>query len=113
MVQSPIAISLRDSTIEDKIKSLKFVGHWERDGKAFIENTGISAQITFQGRKVQPYVSDGPLKSNERYIFEQMHFHWAENDSAGSEHIINGQVYVRIDLKSGLFIKLIIFFYSL
>lgn len=71
---------------------MEFHGHWENVGKAFIENTGTSAKVTFQGRNEQPYISGGALQPNERYIFEELHFHWAEkDDDGGSEHNINGQ----------------------
>lgn len=91
MVQSPILISSRESKIDDKVKPLEFRGYFEDDGRAIIENTGQSARVTLHDRKMRPFIEGGPLKSNERYIFEQMHFHWAEKDSIGSEHVINGQ----------------------
>lgn len=91
MVQSPIAISLRASRIKDKVKPLEYHGYWERDGESIIENTGTSAKVSFHGRRKQPYVCGGPLKENEHYIFEQMHFHWTELNDSGSEHVVNGQ----------------------
>lgn len=91
MVQSPISISLRSSKVVDKVKPLKYVGYWEKDGQAIIENTGTSAKVTFHNRKHLPFICGGPLQLNDRYIFEQMHFHWAEKDNAGSEHVVNGQ----------------------
>lgn len=33
-------------------------------------------------------VTGGPL-GPEDYVFEQLHFHWGENDSEGSEDLIN------------------------
>lgn len=91
MVQSPISISLRSSKVVDKVKPLKYVGYWKKDGQAIIENTGTSAKVTFQHRTDLPFICGGPLKPSERYIFEQMHFHWAEKDNVGSEHVINGK----------------------
>jgi len=93
MVQSPIGILLRETAMVDNLKPLEYHGHWESDGTAMIENTGTSAKMTFDGRKQQPYICGGPLATNERFIFEQMHFHWAERDDCGSEHVINGQRY--------------------
>lgn len=95
MVQSPIAISLHNTRIDDKVKPITFSGHWTTNCQAIIENTGKSAQLTFLGQTTEqrPYISGGPLKScvvdPERYIFEQMHFHWSEDDYFGSEHRIN------------------------
>lgn len=93
MVQSPIAISLHNTKIDDKVKPLTFSGHWTTNCQAIIENTGKTAQLSFRSQNIKqrPHISGGPLKPNERYIFEQMHFHWSENDSFGSEHRINEQ----------------------
>lgn len=90
-VQSPISISIRESKIKDNEKPLEYHGHWTHDGIAFIENTGTSARVIFQRRKQQPYICGGPLPPNQRYIFAELHFHWAEHDNAGCEHIVNGQ----------------------
>ena len=37
------------------------------------------------------YMSGGPL--NGTYVFEQLHFHWGENDREGSEDLINNHSY--------------------
>jgi hypothetical protein len=31
----------------------------------------------------------GSATNHERYIFEQLHFHWGSYDMVGSEHIID------------------------
>lgn len=90
-VQSPIALSSLNSKVIDNIRPLEFHGYFENDGQAYIENTGISAKITFEGRNKQPYICGGTLKSNERYFFNELHFHWSEKDDSGCEHKINGQ----------------------
>lgn len=92
-VQSPIAISIRESKVRDDVKQLEFHGHFENDGKAFVENTGTSARVKFLQRNKQPYISGGVLRPNERYIFEELHFHWTDTNDAGCEHEINGQTY--------------------
>ncbi|XP_055302468.1 carbonic anhydrase 2-like [Sitodiplosis mosellana] len=40
---------------------------------------------------MQPHLTGGLLDG--RYIFEQMHFHWGENDNVGAEHTIDGKSY--------------------
>lgn len=74
-VQSPIALQLRDAEVLDDAVSLEFVGHCEKVG-GFSEmiNTGSSVMISFPNRHQRPYIKGGPLK--EKYIFEQLHFHW-------------------------------------
>lgn len=38
-----------------------------------------------------PVISGGPLTG--KYEFSQLHFHWGENDTIGSEDLIDGQSY--------------------
>lgn len=40
--------------------------------------------------RVKPYVTGGPLLQ-ERYLFEQIHFHWSNDDQCGSEHRVDGK----------------------
>lgn len=115
MVQSPIAISLHNTKIDDKVKPLTYSGHWTTNCQAIIENTGKSAQLSFHKKTTdqRPYISGGPLSKRsssfskvggERYIFEQMHFHWSENDHFGSEHRINERTLVQLCCVSDLFL---------
>lgn len=90
-VQSPIAISTREANYKDDVEPLEYHGHWEAIGAARVENTGTSAMITFARRPQQPYILGGPLKT--RYIFEQLHFHWADTDQSGCEHTLEGNKY--------------------
>lgn len=39
-----------------------------------------------------PTATGGPL-GNNKYIFEQLHFHWGSNDDEGSETTVNNQSY--------------------
>lgn len=41
----------------------------------------------------KPSLSGGPLKG--RYEFSQLHFHWGENDTMGSEDSIDGHRYMK------------------
>lgn len=92
-MQSPISISTPSCNTIRNVKRLKYHDHWKKDGQAYIEDTGSSAKITFDGRRRRPFISGGLLKRNERYIFEQMHLHWSEKDDLGSEHTIDGIKY--------------------
>lgn len=88
-VQSPIAISTRSSDYLDDLAPLEYHGHWEAVGVSWVENTGTSAMIKFARRPHQPYIIGGPLR-DEKYIFEQLHFHWADTDESGCEHTLEG-----------------------
>lgn len=39
----------------------------------------------------RPTITGGPLHGT--YEFAQLHFHWGENDTQGSEDLIDGQRY--------------------
>jgi carbonic anhydrase len=76
-VQSPIALDIRGTEFEDEAVPLEYVGHWDKiGGSAEMINTGTSAMITLPNRNRKPYIIGGPLK--EKYIFEQLHFHWVK-----------------------------------
>ncbi|XP_037919860.1 carbonic anhydrase 2 [Hermetia illucens] len=90
-VQSPISISNREIDHKDDVEPLEYHGHWEPIGIARVQNTGTSAVVTFAKRKEQPFIIGGPLKN--KYIFEQLHFHWAETDESGCEHTLEGITY--------------------
>lgn len=90
-VQSPIEISVRSSEFIDDFETLQYHGYCEINRIATIENTGYSAMIKFSGGSKRPFISGGPL--NQRYLFEQLHFHWAENDAEGCEHTLEGKKY--------------------
>lgn len=85
-VQSPIAITIRTIDHKDDFLPLEYHGHWDPVGTAMVQNTGTSAMVTFNKRQVLPYIVGGPLK--DKYIFEQLHFHWADSDSSGCEHVL-------------------------
>lgn len=103
-IQSPIEISIRDSEHIDDAESLQYHGFHDTNGIATIENTGYSAMIKILNQQKQPYVIGGPLPSKVRYIFEQLHFHWAETDSNGCEHSLEGQKY-RINYSLSISLK--------
>lgn len=91
-VQSPINID--DEIIEhiDDIDALEYHGHWDAEGIARVENTGTSAMVTFCKRPQQPYIIGGVL-GEQRFLFEQLHFHWADTDDSGCEHTVEGLKY--------------------
>lgn len=88
-VQSPIALCPRQSDYLDDAEPLEYHGHWEPVGVACVQNTGTSAMVTFSKRPHQPYIIGGPL-GKDKYIFEQLHFHWADTDESGCEHTLQG-----------------------
>uniref|UniRef100_A0A182Q233 Alpha-carbonic anhydrase domain-containing protein n=1 Tax=Anopheles farauti TaxID=69004 RepID=A0A182Q233_9DIPT len=90
-VQSPIALNQRSTVIRDGIQPLDYFGHWDGLGKAKMVNTGSSAMITFSDRPFRPFIVGGVL--GNKYIFEQLHFHWGLGDGSGCEHTLEGSTY--------------------
>ncbi|XP_053675809.1 carbonic anhydrase 2 [Anopheles nili] len=90
-VQSPIALNQRSAVIRDGIQPLEFFGHWDGLGRAHMVNTGSSVMITFSDRPYQPFIVGGVL--GNKYIFEQLHFHWGIGDGSGCEHTLEGSTY--------------------
>lgn len=91
-VQSPIAITHHIIEHIDDIEPLEYHGHWEAVGVARVRNTGTSAVVSFTKRPQQPYIVGGCL-GEQRFIFEQLHFHWADTDDSGCEHTVEGIKY--------------------
>lgn len=54
---------------------------------SFVTNNGHTVMLKINVSKV-PTLTGGPV-GNNFYVFEQLHFHWGENDYEGSEDLIN------------------------
>ncbi|XP_014599168.1 PREDICTED: carbonic anhydrase 2-like isoform X2 [Polistes canadensis] len=59
---------------------------------SFITNNGHTVMIQTNNKSDSALVSGGPLGKNT-YVFEQLHFHWGENDLKGSEDYINNHTF--------------------
>ncbi|XP_023014834.1 carbonic anhydrase 3 [Leptinotarsa decemlineata] len=90
-VQSPIELQHDESIHHDHFEPLEFHGHWDVGGDATFTNNGFTATLRFKNREL-PILKGGPLHGFE-YVFEQLHFHWSEDDHSGCEHIFEGQAY--------------------
>ncbi|CAH1972883.1 unnamed protein product [Acanthoscelides obtectus] len=91
-VQSPIELNHDDSIHHDHFEPLEFHGHWDTHGIAAFTNNGFTATLRFSDKEHMPYLKGGPLHEDE-YEFEQLHFHWSEDDHSGCEHIFEGRKY--------------------
>lgn len=49
----------------------------------------FSATLRFFNREL-PVLVGGPLHEDQ-YVFEQLHFHWSDDDHSGCEHIFEGK----------------------
>lgn len=89
--QSPIELKHEESISHDHFEPLEFHGHWEKRGEATFTNTGKTAVLRFKDRET-PSLIGGPLH-DDVYVFEQLHFHWSDDDKSGCEHIFEGLAY--------------------
>lgn len=83
--QSPININLlhvKQITLPD----LVLIGFDDSIDNVHVTNNGHTVLIEVKNEP-HPRVRGGPLDSD--YIFSQMHFHWGDNDTFGSEDKIN------------------------
>ncbi|XP_051157754.1 carbonic anhydrase 2-like [Leptopilina boulardi] len=85
--QSPIDIDDK-SVVSTKFPQLILTGHWLNDGYACMVNNGETVKITLTGDRIPSTIKGGPLL-DDVYEFENVHFHWGENNCRGSEHTIN------------------------
>lgn len=83
--QSPINIE-EHNVRSINLAPLKFLG-LSTPRSSFITNNGHTVMIRLNESEMAT-VSGGPL-GNDVYVFEQLHFHWGENDNEGSEDLIN------------------------
>ncbi|XP_018342531.1 PREDICTED: carbonic anhydrase 1-like [Trachymyrmex septentrionalis] len=82
--QSPINIDEHNVT-NVSLPSLRLIGI-DNPHQSYVTNTGHTVTLkTNESKAVM--LSGGPLK--DTYVFEQLHFHWGENDFEGSEDLIN------------------------
>lgn len=65
----------------------------EKISLTYISNSRIViATLRFIEREL-PVLKGGPLH-DDSFVFEQLHFHWSEDDHSGCEHIFEDQTYV-------------------
>ncbi|CAD5230939.1 unnamed protein product [Bursaphelenchus okinawaensis] len=89
-IQSPIDLSSSDTSYQ-WIEPLQFVNFNENE-PLILENTGMSVQLSgFADWTNRPQIQGGGLSGT--YLLVQIHFHWGQNESHGSEHSINGLHY--------------------
>lgn len=56
--------------------------------KSFHFNFGLNIVMVSIESDQRPFITGGPLTGI--YEFAQLHFHWGENDTMGSEDLIDG-----------------------
>ncbi|OAD53952.1 Carbonic anhydrase [Eufriesea mexicana] len=82
--QSPIDIREKDVTTVS-FTQLEF-SNVNNSHTAYMTNNGHTVMIQSFDPNA-PLISGGPI--NDTYVFQQLHFHWGQNDNLGSEDLIN------------------------
>ncbi|XP_011260769.1 carbonic anhydrase 2 [Camponotus floridanus] len=83
--QSPI--NIEEHNVKNvSLPPLKLIGI-DDPYQSFVTNNGHTVMLKINESKVI-MLSGGPL-GNKVYVFEQLHFHWGQNDFEGSEDLIN------------------------
>eukprot|EP00096_Caligus_rogercresseyi_P012854 TRINITY_DN551_c0_g1_i1.p1 TRINITY_DN551_c0_g1~~TRINITY_DN551_c0_g1_i1.p1 ORF type:complete len:261 (-),score=69.52 TRINITY_DN551_c0_g1_i1:166-948(-) len=85
--QSPVEITTSKVEVKPEFKPLEF--KYVPDNTKDIENTGSSWKVNINGTGSS--LSGGPLK--EKHELWQYHAHWGSDNSKGSEHRVDGNMY--------------------
>jgi carbonic anhydrase len=90
--QSPINIVTHDVHKDDHLGAIQFVNYDQVAASPFsLINNGHSVQLTLPTSSVRPSIKGAGL--SDEYTLEQIHFHWSQSDSFGSEHLVDGQTH--------------------
>lgn len=91
--QSPINID--ELTVEKRdFPDIEYINFNATPESLTMTNNGHTVLVNMKFAKgMEPRMRGGPLASKADYQFEQFHFHWGENDTVGSEDLINNQAY--------------------
>ncbi|XP_071561953.1 carbonic anhydrase 1 [Temnothorax nylanderi] len=83
--QSPI--NIEEHNVKNvNLPPLRLIGI-DNPCQSYVTNTGHTVMLKTNESKAA-MLSGGPLEDNI-YVFEQLHFHWGQNDYEGSEDLIN------------------------
>ncbi|XP_011304952.1 carbonic anhydrase 2 [Fopius arisanus] len=72
--------------------ALKWIGYDDVPDNITIFNNGHTLELSgFWPAPSIPFITGGPLRGE--YLFTQLHFHWGEDNTVGSEHTTDGSSY--------------------
>jgi len=88
--QSPIDLEEQELTVS--LPPLSLADYDQVPVSSLLVNNGHSVKLTNQySAGLTPQMSGAGL--NDHYKFAQVHFHWGNDSSRGSEHTLNGQAF--------------------
>lgn len=86
--QSPIDISTSATIFDSSLGPIKYMHYREALRDVIVENDGHTVTVTPTKRSKAAVTLDGLPGV---YKFKQLHFHWGDKSSAGSEHCVDGK----------------------
>jgi len=91
--QSPINIITEETTKETDVEAFEFADYDQVPLRSVLINNGHSAKLSseYLSKSMTPRVSGGGL--GQSYRFGQVHFHWGDAASLGSEHTVDGAAF--------------------
>ncbi|XP_076364075.1 carbonic anhydrase 2-like isoform X1 [Tachypleus tridentatus] len=89
--QSPVNIEKNKVQTNNSLGSITFVNYDKPLYKPLLVNNGHSVQLNIEEDENVPMIKNGGLEGN--YKFQQLHFHWGNEDSMGSEHTVDDKTY--------------------
>ncbi|XP_034481887.1 carbonic anhydrase 1-like [Drosophila innubila] len=91
--QSPINID-ELSVVEKEFPDLEYNNIDVIPKRVHMGNNGHTVVVKMKFEKGrEPSMMGGPLERKSQYQFEQFHFHWGQNDTVGSEDLVNNHAY--------------------
>jgi len=88
--QSPINIITENSRSASQYSPIQYVGYDSKASNSFtLTNNGHTVQVATNNDKNR--VNGGGLPGV--YVLVQLHFHWGEDDTHGSEHLLDGRAF--------------------
>eukprot|EP00924_Labyrinthula_sp_SR-Ha-C_P016891 maker-scaffold_6-snap-gene-18.40-mRNA-1 protein AED:0.00 eAED:0.00 QI:138/1/1/1/1/1/2/101/610 len=97
-LENDFRISLGETEL-DFARAFEFSYESEHEEIEF-ENLGNTVELFYSGQEMGLIDADKLLKlvgrfqsDGNKFVLQQAHFHWGENDSAGSEHTVGGRAY--------------------
>uniref|UniRef100_A0A1B6E4K2 Carbonic anhydrase n=1 Tax=Clastoptera arizonana TaxID=38151 RepID=A0A1B6E4K2_9HEMI len=83
---SPIDFPLNHSNVIH-LPPILWMNYQTPAEKIKVTNNGVTAIVKGEWAE-RPFIQSGPLFND--YVFAQIHFHWGEHNTTGSEHAIDG-----------------------
>lgn len=87
--QSPIDLRYDLTTYDRKLTDTKMSWKYVAEDSLYAENNGVQLVVKVEADRSS--LTGGPLETE--YKIENFHFHWGQDNSCGSEHLLEGKAF--------------------